>query len=311
MKISIIMPVFNVEAFLPETIKSILNQSYQDFELLIIDDGSIDGTLDVAYEFASSDQRISIHLNRNRKGVSGARNYGISVAKGNWICFLDGDDLLHFDALHERVEAIALFPEVKFLGGDFIRFDGNPNPNLPSQVSRNGGWARRFEISKMTGKPLILNRPIDHFLDCVLTWTGSVMIDAELIRMLDGFDEQLGMGEDDHLWIRVAASVDYFLFVPRSISFYRVRSGSLTNSKNAPSHNAPVVYQKLMRDVEFSECLDILRRKRLSGMINNAYYYRRSRQPLRAIGWSVRAVVANPLELESWRCMAGAILLRS
>ena len=91
-KISVIIPAYNAEAYLAETLDSVLNQNLRDIEIVCIDDGSTDGTLELACEYASRDHRISV-LKQTNQGQSTARNVGISSAKGEYLIFLDSDDL--------------------------------------------------------------------------------------------------------------------------------------------------------------------------------------------------------------------------
>lgn len=90
-KISIIVPVYNVELFLPRCIDSILNQSFVDFELLLIDDGSKDKSGEICDEYADKDDRIRV-FHKENGGVSSARNVGLDNARGEWLSFIDGDD---------------------------------------------------------------------------------------------------------------------------------------------------------------------------------------------------------------------------
>lgn len=93
MLLSIIIPVYNVEKYLAVTLKNILNQSFTDYELLLIDDGSADGSSDICDEFAKSDSRVRI-IHQQNAGVSAARNMGVASAKGRYIGFVDSDDLI-------------------------------------------------------------------------------------------------------------------------------------------------------------------------------------------------------------------------
>jgi glycosyltransferase involved in cell wall biosynthesis len=92
--ISVIIPAFNVEDYISDTLKSVINQSYTYLEIIIINDGSTDSTLSICEKFANEDKRISIH-SFNNSGLAMARNNGISVAKGEWYTFVDGDDIIH------------------------------------------------------------------------------------------------------------------------------------------------------------------------------------------------------------------------
>ena len=105
MKVSVIVPVYNTRGYLARCIESILGQSFSDFELLLVDDGSTDGSGDLCDSFLTKDSRVRVfHLQNG--GVSAARNYGIQQAQGEWICFVDSDDEVLKDYLQDMVSAI-------------------------------------------------------------------------------------------------------------------------------------------------------------------------------------------------------------
>lgn len=104
MKVSIIIPCYNAGRYLGECLESILAQDEPDFEAIIIDDGSLDNTLHVAQEYAEQDERIRVYHQENR-GVSAARNLGLSFAHGDWVTFVDGDDLVSADMLSVMLSA--------------------------------------------------------------------------------------------------------------------------------------------------------------------------------------------------------------
>ena len=94
MKVSFVIPAYNVEKYIEECVDSIINQTVQDWELIIVDDGSKDATLDICNKKAKTDTRISV-VHQQNSGVSVARNNGIQLAQGDWICFVDADDVVH------------------------------------------------------------------------------------------------------------------------------------------------------------------------------------------------------------------------
>ena len=96
--VSVIVPVYNVAPFLKKCIDSIIVQSFVDFELLLIDDGSKDESANICDEYALKDNRIHV-VHQVNAGVTAARRKGVEVARGNWLCFVDGDDMLPKDAL--------------------------------------------------------------------------------------------------------------------------------------------------------------------------------------------------------------------
>ncbi len=101
--ISVIVPVYNAEKYLPETVGSILSQTYADFELILVDDGSIDNSLKIAQIYSAKDGRIRV-LSQKNSGVTKARAKGVSEARGEWICFVDADDFLSQNALESLLD---------------------------------------------------------------------------------------------------------------------------------------------------------------------------------------------------------------
>jgi glycosyltransferase involved in cell wall biosynthesis len=117
-KVSVIMPVFNTEQYVNEALTSIINQTLKDIEIIVINDGSTDNSLDIVTEIAEKDNRIQVYSQKNQ-GQSVARNTGISKVKGEYIYFMDSDDLLDLDALeccYNKCEAENL---------DFVFFDAD------------------------------------------------------------------------------------------------------------------------------------------------------------------------------------------
>ena len=126
-KVSVIVPVYNTEQYLPRCIDSILNQSFTDFELLLIDDGSTDGSGKICDEYAKKDSRIRV-FHKENGGVSSARNVGLDKANGEWICFVDSDDELLPGGLQAMVNGISEEVDVVMAGyyeldGDTLRID--------------------------------------------------------------------------------------------------------------------------------------------------------------------------------------------
>ena len=113
-KISVIVPVYNVEQYLPRCIDSILAQTFTDFEVLLIDDGSTDESGKICDEYAKKDSRIRVFHKKNG-GVSSARNTGLDNAHSEWVAFVDSDDTLDVDFLHYSFLDIPDFVDIVFL----------------------------------------------------------------------------------------------------------------------------------------------------------------------------------------------------
>lgn len=117
---AIIIPVYNVKDYIRETVKSVISQSFDDFEVLLVDDGSTDGSDEIVDELARNDVRIRTFHQQN-SGVSAARNLGLDMAKGEWIVFVDGDDAIKKDTLKILADCILKHPDVDMIGYDFER----------------------------------------------------------------------------------------------------------------------------------------------------------------------------------------------
>jgi len=130
--VSIIMPVYNKEKYLEDAIKSVLGQSYSNFELIIVDDGSTDNSINIAKEFAKEDKRVTVIALKENQGISKARNEGLKRARGEFITQFDPDDVMVPDAIKSRLEFLNSHPEVDLVFGrldKFINAEGDPIEN--------------------------------------------------------------------------------------------------------------------------------------------------------------------------------------
>lgn len=117
-KVSVIMPVFNCERYLAQAIESVLNQTYKDFELIVVDDGSTDNSPAIIREYAQKDMRIRCAFHEENQGVSAARNTALDMAKGEWIAVIDSDDVWHPQRLEKL---LSIVEEGFFVADDVLR----------------------------------------------------------------------------------------------------------------------------------------------------------------------------------------------
>ena len=132
-KISVIIPVHNGEKYLKETLESIIHQTFRDFELLVIDDGSTDRSLQIINDYAKTDDRITVYQNIENKGIAFTTNFGIGQAKGNFIAVSDQDDISFPERLERQIKYFEQHPEIHVLGAQIINTD--PNLQKPGRVS--------------------------------------------------------------------------------------------------------------------------------------------------------------------------------
>jgi glycosyltransferase involved in cell wall biosynthesis len=213
---SVIIPTYNRAAQLDRALNSVLVQSFQDFEVLIMDDGSTDNTREIVSQY--SDSRIVYEWAANSGGPARPRNRGIKRAAGTWICFLDADDWWKINKLevcckyiNEKVDLLYHDLEVK------------------------------FDKRKLFGKPTIktrqLLRPviINLLVDGNAISNSSVVVRKKLLDQINGINEnkQMVASEDYNTWLKVAKITDNFIYIPETLGFYMYHSQGISRRNMA------------------------------------------------------------------------------
>lgn len=218
--ISIIMPMYNVEKYVGDAIRSVIAQTWEDFELIVINDGSTDNSLHVAQLAIGQDSRAQL-VSQPNKGLSAARNYGLEIARGNYIYFLDSDDLLAPEALNVCMDYIAN------LGLDFITFSGEAFSDLPDLVEKFPQYCRPDILKPMNGQDLLER----HY--CSGAYSSSVclyifsrsLIEATQLRFDVGF-----LHEDEGFTPLVYGQAKKSISISRQLFLRRVRPYSIMSS---------------------------------------------------------------------------------
>lgn len=137
--ISVIVPVYNAEKYLDECINGVLSQSYKDFELILVNDGSKDSSLSICKKYAQSDNRIIV-IDKPNGGVSSARNAALDIAKGSWVIFSDADDFYLPDSFSKLINAVTSTPDADLAAASCLRVEGE---NTHCQCKMADGTAER------------------------------------------------------------------------------------------------------------------------------------------------------------------------
>jgi len=192
-KVSVIIPSFNCELYIAETINSVLNQSHKNVELIVVDDGSTDLTREIVASFGSS-VRLIVQENLGR---CAARNHGIHEAGGEFICLLDHDDYWFSDKLALQLAEFQYHPEAGGVYSNFIMWDENPDGQFPSPDS--------FDLTVYpAGIDADLSGWVYHlFLIDIYMLTSAAMFRAEVFQRCGFYDESLPYSEDWELWLRI------------------------------------------------------------------------------------------------------------
>jgi glycosyltransferase involved in cell wall biosynthesis len=215
------MPVYNVEKYVGEAIDSVLNQTFPDFELLIIDDESPDNSIDICRSY--NDPRIRIIQQKNL-GLAGARNTGINHAKGQYIAFLDADDYwaaeklaLHLEHLHQNPEIGVSFCPSIFIDDDGKLLGIKQTPKLTN-----------IKIEDVFCRNPIGNGSAPFIRKSVFENIAFFNYSHEILRHWY-FDERLKQSEDIDCWLRIATQTDWgFEGIKPALTYYRVNNNGLS-----------------------------------------------------------------------------------
>jgi len=204
---SIVIPLYNKEFSIQQTINSVLNQSFQNFEVLVINDGSTDNSAEIVKRI--DDSRIRL-INQNNQGVSAARNRGITESEFEWIAFLDGDDLWLENHLKECLEMMKSYPNEKFFSTSF-------------KYSDNRKMYRHKRASKIFKVGNYFNESLRESLICI----GTAVINKSCFQTVGLYNTNLKTGEDLDLWNRLARNYN-LIKCSEVTTIYRVEAENRT-----------------------------------------------------------------------------------
>ena len=210
--VSVVIPTYNSSQFLTDAIESVLVQTFKDFEILVIDDGSTDDTKRVIIEKFGGVSQVS-YIYKENGGVSSARNFGIEKAKGKYIAFLDADDAWIPEKLEKQISALEKNPEIKACYSSFFLCDKYLN-----LVGVNQSERKADALSDLL------------FIGNVVATPSTVIAERELFQQVGGFDTELSQCADWEMWIRLATQTE-FIYIDEPLLKYRQHDSNM--SKNS------------------------------------------------------------------------------
>lgn len=209
--VSVVIPLYNKEQDIKYTLNSVINQSFRDFEIVVVNDGSTDDSLQIVKSLG--DTRINI-ISKENEGVSSARNRGIKEAKYKWVALLDGDDIWEINHLEALLQAIDKFPEKKFFA---------------TNLQENGHNQRIDTINFFV---------LDDFYSSYLSMktivnSSTTLIHKSVFEKVGGFNEVLVRGEDIDMWDRIAQEYQ-MVKVDLATVYYRLDASNRAMNKQVP-----------------------------------------------------------------------------
>ena len=239
-KVSILIPLYNSEEYIAETIDSCLTQTYENIEIIIVDDGSADAGLSIARQYENKHTNIKVDTQKN-SGAPVARNRAFKLSTGEYIQHIDADDLLHPDKIRLQMEVLKTEDDRTVVFGRWGTFQKS--------------------IENVIWKDLTVNKDYDDpkqfLIELWASWLAAIthvwLVPRELVEESGGWDESLIKNQDGDFFARVVIKASKVLFVAESIGYYRKdneNSISKQVSKKTLEANLKTfeTYMKLMKD---------------------------------------------------------------
>ncbi|MDR0853092.1 MAG: glycosyltransferase [Clostridiales Family XIII bacterium] len=239
--ISIIIPVYNAEAYLRECVSSILGQTYRDIEVILVDDGSLDGSPALCDALAKEDKRIVV-IHKENGGVSSARNAGLDMAKGDYITFADCDDFIKDSSMYEELLALAKDRSSDITISTF--FEELPDGNV--RYSDSG------EILCLTGEEAtaaLLGNTKDKTIYGKFVWffVWNKLYRAEILKDIR-FDTLTNSAEDVPINLAAFAKTDNIVYIEKPYYFWRHRNESQSRDRSVSEIRSGALTGKIMYD---------------------------------------------------------------
>jgi glycosyltransferase involved in cell wall biosynthesis len=232
MRVSVIIPVYNAEKYLEECIKSVINQTYSDIEIIAVNDGSIDNSLQILKKYID---RVKV-ISKENGGTASALNTGIKLMTGEWFKWLSADDVLYPNCIEELIfEAKNLGDRNFILYSNYDTIDSE-GKIIDQFIEPNYNSMNAFDFN------VIL---LDHYIG---NGTTS-MIHKSIIDKFGMFDHTIGYKEDYELWLRYCILCNCKLhLIPKILAQYRIHKKQLTKEKVRKSHEQSEKIRKLVLD---------------------------------------------------------------
>jgi glycosyltransferase involved in cell wall biosynthesis len=229
-QVSVIIPTYNRSKLVAQAIRSVLAQTYEDYEVIVVDDGSTDDTREVVEGFG--DPRI-VYLWQENQQRCAARNNGVAHAQGSYIAFLDSDDVWFPNKLQRQMEAFAKYPQVGLVFSSTVRISGEntfPNPAEFLQPDGETVASIREDLLTMNRIPMVTS-----------------IVRKELLDQAGKFDKSLPHAEDWDMWIRISKNAD-FCRINAPLAAYRVHAGMRTSNPVSTLRGDLIIIDRYLGD---------------------------------------------------------------
>jgi len=289
--VSVVIATYNMAQYLPQAIESVLAQTWEPLELIIIDDGSTDGTASVVAPFLK-DARVQ-YLPQKNLGQPKAKNAGINACKGKYIGFCDGDDIWEPNKLSIQIPKLEADPTIGVVYSTVTQIDATGMVvNDEGHVGYSG---------KITDELLIHN-----FIPF-----GTAVVRKRCLEQCGIFDENLPMGIDWDLWLRISLHWS-FLFIPQPTYRYRVWPGQMSKNHRGRYKNAVAILEKFFLENPNSASNAVKRRAWSDTYCGRAASVSRAERKIaEPLQDALRAVFTDPLYGRAWKTIVKVLMKKN
>ena len=269
-RVSVVIPSYNAGGYLAEAVASVLAQTLRDLDVVVVDDGSTDGSVDALRE-AFDDRRLRL-VRQPNAGVSAARNRGLSDTTGKLVAFLDADDLFEPSNLERKADYLADHPDVALVHSHRTDF-GEAGPDRIVSAEECQGWVRPLLLAFVTS----VNSPT------------SALIRRSALERCGGFDPEFGTSADLDLWVRLAG-LARFGYIPEPLTRYRLHTAQMHRELPRFARETRALLRKADQEGWFQDARHRARCWFRGERTLSASYFHHSRRMDRVLAHGVRAV---------------------
>jgi glycosyltransferase involved in cell wall biosynthesis len=309
-KVSIIIPSFNSAEHLPKALNSIITQGYQDFEIIIVDDGSIDATPEIVDTYNKLSQNKIRYFYQNNQGPGAARNRGITEARGEYIAFLDADDLLVENSLMKRVNFLGRYPDIALVFTDYYLKDGSVDTARVRLRECKFLDTFRGVMYPHEDNNIIFNYSFfSKYLEFSPhpIWTGTVMLRKDITKAIGLFRTDISIAEDADYWLRIIQKYNAG-YINEPLSVYHHDLSKLTKNSERYNLHTLRVYRDFYAKTSQAHIRKLLKRKIAKYLYELGYYYHEHFQADKAREYLLQSILHNPWNLNCYKTLGAEIL---
>lgn len=295
--ISVVIPLYNKGKSIAQTLECVLNQTFQDFEVIVVDDGSKDNSAAIVAQF--TDTRIHL-IRQENGGVSAARNRGIEEAQGEYVAFLDADDVWQAGHLANLTNLIGKYPQCRAWASSYINningADHNIILNKIPFKGEDGILTNYFEVCSCSHPPV---------------WSSAVCVKKALLKEIGGFPIGITSGEDLLTWARIAIKTDWAYSMKATAVYMMPITNSFTKKPTRPNDSGDPVCDGLKQLLKS----DYGRRSELRHFIGRFYKMKASTNLRYGDRWNticecLKSILYRPFAKEIYPILVLALLPR-